>query len=72
MKVYISAAKKTFKIGDYVEIIGDSIHSGDWGIIKYINEEDDEYFVGMFGADNMLPVFSRNELEKMKYIPEGV
>lgn len=69
MKRYILAASKKFKVGDYVNIIGDNFHAGDWGRIIEINPEDDEYFVAMFDDDNDAPVFSRNELKLMKYKP---
>lgn len=68
MKKYVSAAQKAFKVGDYVQIVEDNFHAGDWGIIRYINKEDGEYHVGMFGGE-MAPVFYRNELKPLKYLP---
>lgn len=68
MKRYISAASKKLKVGDYVHIVGDGWYAGEWGVIKYINLEDDEYHVAIAnGIDT--PVFSRNELKLMKYKP---
>ena len=72
MKRYIVAAKKILKIGDCVEIKGNSFHAGDWGIIVDICEEDNEYFVAMFGDKSDVPVFSRDELKLLKYRPKGV
>ena len=69
MKRYIVASTKILKIGDYVEIYGNSFHSGDWGIIVDMYEEDDEYFVAMFGNKNDVPVFSKRELKLMKHKP---
>ena len=72
MKRYIVATKKTFKINDCVEIKGNSFHAGDWGVIVDINEEDDEYFVAMFGNKSDVSLFSRDELRLLKYRPHGV
>ena len=70
MKRYISATKRPFKVGDCVYIEGDGWYAGEWGVIKYINEEDDEYHVAISNGDDS-PVFSKNELKRMKYRPEG-
>lgn len=71
MKRYIVAAKKTLKVGDYVHIRGNGWYAGEWGVIKYIDEEDDEYHVAISNG-NESPVFSKDELERMKHRPEGV
>ena len=71
MKRYIVAAKKTLKVGDYVYIDGNGWYAGEWGVIKYIDEEDDEYHVAISNGDDC-PIFSRNELKLMKNRPEGV
>ena len=54
MKIYCGSRRK-LKVDDYVEIKGDNFHAGDWGIIIDIDEEDDEYFVAMFGNDSDVP-----------------
>ena len=68
MKIYCGSRRK-LKVGDYVEIIGDSFFSGDWGVIQYIDEEDDEYHVAIANGNDSMPMFSRNELKLMKYRP---
>ena len=68
MKKYISAAKRKFKVGDYVSIINNDYFAGDWGVIKYINEDDGEYHVAMFNGDDQ-PIFYQDELKLMKHKP---
>ena len=71
MKKYIVASRQKLKVGDCVEILGDSWYAGEWGVIRYIDEEDDEYHVAIANGKET-PIFSKRELAKMKYTPDGV